>query len=339
MKSLNLLIAYERKTHNSCDLANSRCWHSALAKILSSGIYQGQAPLQGEELISHLQGKQGVLCLLHNRFDAHVLASCPELKIISNMAVGYDNIDLAEATRRGIAITNTPGVLSDATADLTWALLLAVVRRVVEGDHIVRSGAFQGWDPLFLLGWDLKGKTLGIVGAGRIGTAVAERSLGWKMRILYVNRKRNNFLEEKLGAQKVDLPTLLKESDFITLHVPLTPETHHLIGQKELQLMKPTAFLINTARGPVVDEKALYQALKEKRIAGAALDVFENEPHITPGLADLPNVVLTPHIGSATVETRNRMAEMAAQNLIRFFQGQPPVSIVNPEVLSHRTTS
>ena len=300
-------------------------------------VYREKKPLSREALVEHLQGAVALLSIFSTRVDAWVMDRAPDLRVISNMAVGYDNIDVDYATRKGIAVTNTPGVLTDATADLTWALLLAVARRVVEGDRIMRARLFQGWDPLYMLGADINGRTLGIVGAGRIGAAVMARSKGWQMRLLFVNRSPRPDLEAELGARQVDLETLLSESDFVSLHVPLTPETRHLIGARELALMKPTAYLINTARGPVVDERALVQALQKGQIAGAALDVFEDEPHMTPGLEKLNNVVLTPHIGSATVGARSRMAEVAAQNIIGYLIEQKPLSIVNPQVLNPRT--
>ncbi len=296
-------------------------------------IYSDSVPLTEAVLSSRIGDADGLLCLVTDPVTERVMEQAPRLKIISNHGVGYDNIDIAAATRRKIAVTNTPGVLTEATADFTWALLLAVARQVVAGDRVVRSGQFHGWDPLFMRGADIVGKTLGIIGAGRIGTAVAERAVGWKMSVLYLNRGRNEYLEQKLNARRVLLPELLSHSDFISIHLPLTPETRHFIGANELAQMKPTAYLINTARGAIIDEQALLKALQDNQIAGAALDVFEHEPALTPGLAELPNVVLAPHLGSATFETRDKMAEIAATNIIRYFQGKKPISIVNPEVL------
>lgn len=293
--------------------------------------------LAREELLTAVKGRDGVLCLLTDTIDAEVLDAAKGCKVFANFAVGYDNIDVPEATRRGIIVTNTPGVLTDATADLTWALLLSVARRIPEGDRFTRSGNFKGWGPLLLLGLDVAGKTLGIVGAGRIGTAVALRSSGFRMKVLYTDFDKNDGLERKLAAKRVPFEQLLRESDFISLHVPLSQETHHMIGQEQLRMMKPGAFLINTSRGPVVDEEALVRALKEKRIAGVALDVYENEPRLSPGLAELENVVLAPHLGSATVQTRTKMAVMAAENLIAAVTGKTPANIVNPEAMKRAT--
>jgi len=288
-------------------------------------------PLRREELIDMVRGCDGVLCTLADVIDAEVMdAAGPACRIFANYAVGYNNIDVEAATQRGILVTNTPGVLTDATADLTWALLLAAARRVVEADNFFRSGKWNGWGPMQFLGYDLVGKTLGIVGAGRIGTAVAKRATGFSMNLLYCSRNRHEEIES-LGARRVDLRTLLRESDFVSLHVPLTPETRHLIGKPELALMKPTAILINTSRGPVVDENALVEALREGRIAAAGLDVYENEPLPAPGLVELKNVVCLPHIGSATHETRSRMAEMAAGNIAAALRGSKPPNLVNPE--------
>jgi len=290
--------------------------------------------LSREELLEAVRGRDAVLCLLTDRIDAEVLDAARGCKIFANYAVGYNNIDVAAATERGIAVTNTPGVLTDATADLTWALLFAAARRVVEGDAFTRAGRFQGWSPMLLLGADISGKTLGIVGAGRIGTAVALRARGFRMRVLYFDKNQNEALEQAVGAEKVELDDLLRQADFVSIHVDLNPSTHHLIGRRELGLMKPTAYLLNASRGPVVDEAALVEALREGKIAGAGLDVYENEPALAPGLAELPNVVLLPHLGSATVGTRTRMATLAATNIVAMLRGERPPNIVNPEVLS-----
>jgi lactate dehydrogenase-like 2-hydroxyacid dehydrogenase len=290
--------------------------------------------LERRELLRAVEGRDGVLCLLTDRIDAEVFdAAGPGLKVFANYAVGYDNVDVAEATRRGVIVTNTPGVLTDTTADLAWALIFAVARRVVAGDSLARSGRWAGWGPMQLLGRDITGATLGIVGAGRIGGAVAARSAGFGMKVLYADPSPRPELERMLGARKVALDGLLAESDFVTIHVPLRDETRHLIGRRELGLMKETAYLINTSRGPVVDEKALVGALKSGSIAGAGLDVYEEEPKLAPGLAELDNVVVLPHLGSATVATRTKMATMAAENLIAALAGERPPNCVNPEVL------
>lgn len=300
-------------------------------------LHASSEALPEEALQRKLKDVDAVLCLLTDAITPAVIDAAPKLRVISNHAVGVDNVDVAYATRRGIAVTNTPGVLTDATADFTWALLLALTRNVVAGDAVVRTGRFRGWDPLFLLGADLVGKTLGIIGAGRIGTAVAERSVGWKMKILYFDRAPNPHLEKTLHARRVSLPALLKEADFVTIHLPLSAKTTHLLGEPEFALMKPTAYLVNTARGAIIDEVALVRALRQGKIAGAALDVYEREPELAEGLAELPNVLLAPHIASATVATRNKMAEIAARNIIHVLHGEAPISIVNPEVLKQIT--
>jgi glyoxylate reductase len=249
------------------------------------------------------------------------------------MAVGFNNIDVATATRLGILITNTPGVLTEATADLTWALLLGVARRVAEGDHEMRAGRFSGWGPLYMLGGDVTGQTLGLIGPGRIATAVARRASGFAMRLLYHGRHASPDLDA-LGGRFVPLDRLLAESDFVSLHVPLSTETRHLIDANALARMKPTAYLINTARGPVVDEAALVEALRAGRIAGAGLDVYEDEPLMAQGLADSPNTVLLPHLGSATHQTRAAMSRIAAENLVAVLRGARPPNLVNAEAWS-----
>ncbi len=298
--------------------------------------FQVDLPTPDEEighgrLVEHLEDKQGLLCFLTDRIDADVLANAQLLKVISVCAVGFNNVDIKETTRRGIFVTNTPGVLRETTADLTWALLLAAARRIPEGDRMVRSGGFVGWSPSLLLGHDVHGKTLGIVGMGDIGTAVARRAAGFGMRILYHNRNPSPLAAE-VGAEMVSLDHLLRDADFVSLHVPLSQSTFHLIGKRELDMMKPTAILINVSRGEVIDEAALVEALKKDRIAGAGLDVFENEPKLAPGLVGLANVVLAPHIGSASFETRERMAKMAVGNLVDGLEGRRPQNLVNPEV-------
>jgi glyoxylate reductase len=289
--------------------------------------------LRPEALRQAVKGKTGMICLVTDRIDAQVLEAGAALKVVANVAVGYDNIDVQAATQRGIVVTNTPGVLTETTADLTWGLLLSIARRIPEGDRYVRAGKWREWKLMFLLGRDIYGQTLGIIGMGRIGREVARRARGFGMRILYHNRHRlESAVEAELGATWVELSTLLQQADFVSLHVPLTADTMHLIGEAELRLMQPTAYLINTARGPVVDEQALIHALQEGWIAGAALDVFEHEPQVPQALRALENVVMVPHIGSASVATRTRMAVMAARNLLAVLRGERPPHVVNPEV-------
>lgn len=286
------------------------------------------------ELLAAVRGRDGVLCLLTDTIDEEVLAAAgPACRVFANMAVGYNNVDLAAATRRGVMITNTPGVLTETTADLAWALMLAVARRIVEGDRFFRTGRWPGWGPMQFLGQDVHGATLGIIGGGRIGAAVGRRAVGFGMRLLYADPRPSTELDS-MGARRVDLDALLRESDFVTIHAPLDESTRHLIGRRELELMKPTAYLINTARGPIVDEAALVEALRNRRIAGAGLDVYENEPQPAAGLVELENVVCIPHLGSATQATRGRMASMAAENLVAAMRGERPPNLVNPEVLA-----
>jgi len=281
-------------------------------------------PLSKLELLDAVRGRDGVLCTIGQTFDAEVFAvAAPACRVLANFGVGIDHIDVAAAAHHGIVVTHTPGVLTEATADLTWALLLAAARRVIEGDRLVRSGRWTGWDPMQLHGLDVHGATLGIVGAGRIGTAVARRATGFDMHLLYVDSQARPEIEA-ICARRVDLHTCLRESDFFSLHVPLTERTRHMISATELHLMKPTAVLINTSRGPVMDEAALVTALRARRIAAVALDVYEHEPQLTPGLAELDNVVCLPHLGSATGPTRSRMAEMAAADLLAVLSGRPP---------------
>jgi lactate dehydrogenase-like 2-hydroxyacid dehydrogenase len=296
---------------------------------------QNDIPFSPKELIKRLQGKTGAIILLTDRIDEVLLAQCPDLRIVSNIAVGYNNIDVQACTRRKVMVTNTPGVLDDTTADLTWALLLTTARRVVEADQYLRSMKWTGWKLMEFLGYDVHHKVLGICGLGRIGQRVARRARGFDMRILYTDVVRAAVsVEQESGARFVDKKTLLAESDFVTLHVPLGPQTTHYISDPELALMKPTAILINASRGPVVDEKALVQALKEGKIAGAGLDVYEREPEIEHELLQMKHVVLAPHIASASRETRLRMATMAAENLVAGLTGKRPPNLVNGEVLS-----
>jgi glyoxylate reductase len=254
------------------------------------------------------------------------------VKGFANFAVGFDNLDVPEATRRGLPVSNTPGVLTDATAEMAWTLLFAVARRIVESDAVMRSGRWPGWGPLQFLGGDVTGRTLGVVGTGRIGQAFALKSRGFEMPVLYADERPNETLERELGARRTDLETLLRNADFVSIHVPLAPATRHLVDARALRCMKPTAYLINTARGPVVDERALVEALKEGVIAGAGLDVYEDEPRMAPGLADLANVVLAPHTASATITSRDNMALKAARNLIAMMAGQPAPDCLNPQV-------
>ena len=289
--------------------------------------------LTKQELIEKVRGRDAVLCLLTDPIDEEVLeAAGPQCKIFSNYAVGYNNVNVDAASARNIMITNTPGVLTDATADMAVALLFATARRIVESDRFTREGKFHGWGPMLFLGQDITNRTLGIIGAGRIGSAVAERMHnGFGMKILYTDLGGNSDLEQKTGARKVSMEELLRESDFVSIHCNLTPETTHIISEKEFAMMKTSAILINTSRGPVVDEAALVQALKENKIFAAGLDVYEREPELAPGLKDLPNVVIPPHIASATFATRTKMAEIAAQNLIDALEGKMPQYCVNKD--------
>ncbi len=301
-------------------------------KGYSIDISEKDGVLTKEELIAVLKkgNYDAVLCLLTDKIDDEVFeASGPNCKIFANYAVGFDNIDLLAAKNRGMMITNTPGVLTETVAEHTFALLMAISRRIVESDKFARSGKYHGWEPMLFLGNDISQKTLGIVGLGRVGSKMANHAFkGFEMKILYYDPKRDADFEKECDARFVDLETLLKESDFVSIHVPLLPQTRHLIGEKEFKLMKSTAYLINTSRGPVVDEKALVGALKENLIKGAALDVYEFEPALTEGLSDLDNVILTPHTASATEETRSKMAVLAAQNIIAALEGKEPSNLV-----------
>jgi glyoxylate reductase len=300
-------------------------------------IHDGDAPLRKPELMARLKGRQGLICLITDQIDDELLGGCPDLRVVANVAVGFNNIDVEAATRRGVVITNTPDVLTDTTADFAWALLMATARRVVEGDRYVRQGRFKQWEYMRLLGGDVHGKTLGIIGFGRIGRAMARRALGFGMRVLYQDAVPADAATERgLNATRADLPTLLRDSDFVSVHTPLLPETRHLIGADALKAMKKTAYLINASRGPVVDEAALVEALREGWIGGAGLDVFEEEPAVHPGLLGLTNVVLAPHIGSASHDTRLKMATLAVDNCLAILEGKRPPTPVNPEVLSAR---
>jgi len=289
-----------------------------------------ERPPERDELLEAVSGANGVLSTATEKMDGEVMdAAGRGLEVIANMAVGYDNIDVQAASERGIVVTNTPGVLDETTADVAFLLVLAAARRLGEGERLLRAGEWEWWGPKQLRGFDVWGKRLGIVGLGRIGQAVARRGRGFGMEILYHNRSRKEEAEEELGARYLELDELLRESDFVSIHTPLTDETRHLIGERELGLMQETAVLVNTSRGPVVDEGSLADALEDKRIFAAGLDVYEEEPKVHPRLLELENVVLAPHIGSATIETRDRMATLAAENLAAVLRGQEPKSPVS----------
>lgn len=291
-----------------------------------------------EELVIGIKDADALLCLLTDGIDARVMdAAGPSLKVISNYAVGFDNIDIKAATERGIVVTNTVSdEVSESVAEFTWTLILALSRRVVEGDEFGRKGAYRGWEPDIFLGHDVYGKTLGVIGLGRIGTMIARRAKGFNMKVLYNKRERDEKTEKELGIEFANLETLLDTSDVVSLHVPLTPETRHMISEEQLAKMKPSAYLINTARGGVVDEHALVFALKSGKIAGAALDVHENEPEMNPELLLMENVILTPHIASATVEVREKMTEQVVEAIIKVLSGQKPDNLVNPEAWEKR---
>jgi glyoxylate reductase len=301
-------------------------------------VHSMDEPMPPDLLASAVRDVDGVMPA-GVRISKEIIDAAPRLRVVSNIAVGYDNIDVEACNRRHILVTNTAGVLTEATADLAFALILAVARRVVEGDRYVRSGHWKRWQWNCLWGTEMHGKTLSLYGFGRIAQATARRARGFSMQVLYYARHRvSATIENEFAAEFVDRETLLSKSDFLSLHVPLTPETHHAIGATELALMKPSAFVINVARGPVVDEEALVQALQAGRLAGAGLDVFENEPKVHPALMILDNVTLMPHVGSATAETRLRMAMLASENLLAALRGDRPPNLVNPEAFSSRTT-
>ncbi|VEF47261.1 D-isomer specific 2-hydroxyacid dehydrogenase [Bacillus freudenreichii] len=308
---------------------------AGIVKKLEGNFYidmwdQEEKAIPRDVLLDKVKDSQGLLCMLTETIDQEVLESAPNLKVISNMAVGYNNIDVKEATKRGIAVTNTPGVLTETTADLTFALLMATARRLVEASDYLREGQWKTWSPMQLTGMDIHGATLGIIGFGRIGQAVAKRAAGFGMNILYYNRSRKPEAERQTGAQFSELDDVLRESDFISILLPYSSEVHHIISAKELSLMKKTAVLVNTARGGIVNEDALYDALKNENIWAAGLDVFEKEP-VDPNnpLLKLPNVVTLPHIGSASIATRMKMAELAAENLHNALVGSGDVKRVN----------
>lgn len=305
-----------------------------LAAECEMRLWPGELPPERATLVAEARAADGLLTLLTERIDAELLAAAPKLRAVSNMAVGYDNIDVEACTARGILVGNTPGVLTDTTADFAFALLITAARRVVEADAYVRAGRWQTWDPSLLLGQDVHHATIGIIGMGQIGQAVARRAHGFGMRILYTEAVTRREIEAATGARRVTLTELLTESDFVTLHVPLLPDTRGLIGAAELALMKPTSILINTSRGPVVQGEALAEALRGGRPAMAALDVTDPEP-IAPDdpLLALPNVIIAPHIASGSVATREEMARMAVANLLAALNGELPPNCVNPEAL------
>jgi D-3-phosphoglycerate dehydrogenase len=321
-------------------LVTRKIIEDGLNLLLSKGfeleINPYNRPLTRDELLEKIKDKDAVITQLVDKVDREFFEAGEKVKIVANYAVGYDNIDLEEATKRGVYVTNTPNVLNNATAELAWTLLFSVARRVIPADKFMRTGQYKGWDPLLFLGKEVTGKTLGVIGMGRIGYTFAKMSKGFNMKVIYYDIYRNETAEKEIPAEYVDLDTLLKESDFISIHVPLTPQTKHLITERELKLMKKSAILINTSRGPIIDEKALVKALKEGWIWGAGLDVYEREPEFEPDLAQLENVVMLPHIGSATEEARRGMSLLCAENIIDFFEGRVPRTLVNKEVLNKR---
>jgi glyoxylate reductase len=313
-----------------------------LHKIGTVDLYTGEVAIPAGELLARVGGKDALVCLLTDRIDRTVMDAAPSLKIVANVAVGYNNIDVSYARSRGIVVTNTPDVLTESVADFTWAMILAMTRRLSEGERLVRRGEWKGWALDLMLGMELRGKQLGLVGYGRIARAVAARAPAFGMRVVYASRPEAASAEpdasvirtpltvpdEAAGPQRISLDQLLVTSDVVSMHVPLTPETHHLIDKRNLARMKRSAYLVNTARGPVVDEAALVWALQQHLIAGAALDVYENEPAIDPDLVSLENVLLIPHLGSATKETRAAMADLAAENVRAVLDGRPPLTPV-----------
>jgi len=305
-----------------------------LRQAASVRVWTEELPPPRDVLLREAAVADGLLTLLTDRIDAELMDTAPRLRIVSNVAVGYDNIDVAEATRRAILVTNTPGILTETTADFAFALLMAAARRVVEADRYTHQGRWKTWGPQVLLGQDVHGACLGIVGLGGVGLEVAKRARGFGMRILYCDHRRRLREERRYGLIHTDLDQLLREADFVSLHVPLTSDTRHLIGERELSLMKPTAILVNTARGPIVDQQALYRFLKERRISAAALDVTEVEPiPMDDPLLTLDNVTIAPHIASASVATRTRMASVAADNLLAALRGEDPPNCANRQAL------
>ncbi len=294
-------------------------------------------PVKRETLLREVVDVDGIICLITEKMDAEVIERAHRCRVIAQVAVGYDNIDVAAATKRGMFVTNTPGVLTETTADMAWAILMATARRVVEGDKFTRSGRWKTWELMGFTGQDVHGATLGIVGLGRIGAALARRAKGFAMSLLYHNRKRAEALEAELGARHVSLDDLLRQSDYVMISCALTQETRHLIGERELALMKPTAILVNIARGPIVDQRALYRALVDRKIWAAGLDVFEVEPiPMDDPLLKLDNVVIPPHLGSGSIATRTKMATMAAENCLAGVTGKLPPNVVNPDAQERR---
>jgi glyoxylate reductase len=305
-----------------------------LEKELDVDYWTPRERIPREQLLKRIADKDALVCLLTEKVDEELLAAAPRLRIAATVSVGYDNIDVAVCTKHKVVATHTPGVLDDTAADFAWTLLMAIARRLLEGDAWMRSGTWPGWDIDQLIGGDIWGKTLGLIGFGRIGRGVARRAQGFNMRVLYNDAvAAPPDIEEDMHAKFVDQETLFRESDFISLHVPLLPNTRHLISKENLEKMKSTAFLINTSRGPVVDEAALAEALENKKIAGAALDVYEQEPKVHPALLTRRDVILTPHIASATVETRTKMTVMAATNVVALFRGLRPPNALNADAL------
>lgn len=290
---------------------------------------EADVPMPRETFLRKIAGCHGVCGMLNDQWDVEAFeAAGPQLRVVANYAVGFNNIDLDEARRRGVRVANTPDVLTEATADIAWGLLMAAARLFTAAEANLRGGEFHGWGPNQFLGVDMVGKTLGIIGAGRIGSATARRARGWNMRVVYTHKSTKPGFAQEHGAERLELDDLLRQSDFVSIHVPLTPETHHLIGGRELALMKPTAVLANTARGPVVDEAALATALANGTIFAAGLDVFEEEPKVHPALLNLPNAILLPHIGSATIGTRSEMARLMAENVVAVLDGRDPLTPV-----------
>lgn len=299
-------------------------------------VWTDELPPPRTVLLEKAASVDGLLTLLTDKVDSELLSGAPRLRVVSNMAVGYDNVDVTEATRRGVLVTNTPGVLTETTADLAFALLLAAARRVVEGDSCTRSGKWKTWGPMTLLGQDVHDATLGLIGLGRIGWEMAKRAKGFSMRVIYYDVQRRPDLELEAGLEYADFDTVLREADFVSVHAPLSEDTYHLMGEREFALMKSTAVFVNSSRGPIVNQKALYKALSSGRIFAAGIDVTDPEPIAADDpLLTLNNIVITPHIASASVATRTKMAVLAAENLVAALSGGRPKYLVNPEVLAH----